>query len=60
MAKREAWWDDPAVVSWDWRSSPRLIDLRAALAPFGVGVEDVDTGCDTIAVRFTRLGDLPA
>ena len=47
-------WADPDVLMWDWRGQPDIESLREILARFRVDVEEINTGSDEYAVKFSR------
>lgn len=47
------WWDDPDVVSWDWREPASPDALRRVLTRHGLTVTEIDTGSDQYAIRIT-------
>jgi hypothetical protein len=51
----DGWWNDPTVASWDWKEHPGIELFNPLLEPYGVRFVEIDTQCDTYAVRVERI-----
>ena len=49
------WWSDPNVVWCDWKEQPCIESLNLLLEPYGCRFVEINTQCDTYAVRVAPL-----